>query len=88
MKNWMLISCFERDIDRPLFFNTKDEAFKAMVEDFANTTCMTVEEAMEVYNSGEHVYCEVTDNEAWCNEAWCNNRGNYDWKIFNIGGDI
>ena len=83
MKKWCLICCFEREIEHPLFFDTKEEAHKAMVEDFARTTGRTFDEAMEVYSSGENTYCEVADDE-----AWCNNRGNYDWRIFCISGEV
>lgn len=83
MKKWCLICCFEREIEHPLFFNTKEEAHKAMVEDFARTIGRTFDEAMEVYSSGENTYCEISDTD-----AWCNNHGNYDWRIFCIAGEV
>ena len=85
MKNWCLICCIEREIEHPLFFNTKEEAHKAMVEDFARTSRRTVEEAMEIYNTDcyENVNCEVNDSDAWHN--YC---GNYDWRIFYIAGEV
>ena len=83
MKKWCLVCCFEREIEHPLFFDTKKEAWDAMVKDFARTSGITIDEVMEVYNSGENTYCEVTDTD-----AWCNNRGNYDWRIFCIAGEV
>lgn len=34
MKNWMLVCCYERDIEKPMFYETYEEAYKQMRAEF------------------------------------------------------
>jgi len=78
MKNWMLVCCYERDIETPQFFDTKEEAVKAMCADVADVLGMTVDEAME-----------ARENKNGINEyAWSDRHTTGDWKIFNLIGRV
>jgi hypothetical protein len=92
MKNWMLVCCCERDIETPKFFDTKEEAVKAMCADVADVLGMPVDEVMEVRANGDI----VRDTEpgkindyAWIADdyAWCDRHVPCDWKIFNLMPD-
>lgn len=85
MKNWMLVCCYERDIEAPRFFKSKDEAVEAMCKDVADYIDFTTEEIMDARLDGVKIDNStiVGDDYAYSDRhAYC------DWKIFNIGGDI
>ena len=81
MKNWMLVCCYERDIETPKFFDTKEEAVKAMCADVADYIGFTVDEVIEARsNSGEIDNCTYIGIDY----AWSDRHANCDWKIFNL----
>lgn len=82
MKNWMLICCYERDIERPRFFETKEEAVAAMCAEVADYTGLTVEEVEEARNNG----METDNGSTYIGEdyAWSDRHACCDWKIFCI----
>lgn len=93
MKNWMLVCCCERDIETPRFFDTEEEAIKAMCADVADVLGMTTDEVMEVRANGDI----LRDTElgkfneyAWIGDdyAWSDRHVPCDWKIFNVEGRI
>ena len=85
MKNWMLVCCYERDIETPKFFNTKEEAVKAMCADVADVLGMTTDEVMEVRANKNEI-----DEYAWiCDDyAWSDRHNPGDWRIFDISGRV
>ena len=88
MKNWILVCCYERDIETPKFFDTKEEAVKAMCADVADVLGMTTDEVMEVRanKNGKNGVNEV----AWIGDdyAWSDRNVPGDWKIFNLIGRV
>ena len=85
MKNWMMVCCCERDIETPKFFNTKEEAVKAMCADVADVLGMTVDEVMEVRAKSNSI-----NEYAWIGDdyAWSDRHVPCDWKIFNLIGRV
>ena len=85
MKNWMLVCCYERDIETPQFFDTKEEAVKAMCADVGDVLGMTPDEVMEARNSknGINEYAWIGDDYAWSDRHVPG-----DWKIFNLIGRV
>lgn len=93
MKNWMLVCCYERDIETPKFFDTKEKAVRAMCADVADVLGMTIDEVMEVRANGDTFHDTEPGkfNEyAWIGDdyAWSDRHVPYAWKIFNIEGRI
>ena len=84
-KNWILICCRGRDIEKPIFFKTKDEARSKMCKEVADTVGADKSEVFESYLKGTKYndYCIVGEDYAFCdlNEP-------IDWKIYNIGVSI
>ena len=88
MKNWMLVCCYERDIETPQFFDTKEDAVKAMCADVADVLGMTVDEVMEARENkngknGINEYAWIGDDYAWSDRHVPG-----DWKIFNLIGRV
>ena len=83
MKNWMLITVAEREVEQPEFFNTHEEAFDIMCERISEIAGITKEEAVESYLSGKQIdsWTCIGENYAWSDSVGC-----YDWKIINIEG--
>ena len=79
MKNWMLVCCYERDIEEPMFYETYEEAYKQMRMELMEMMGWEegeLEEMLIEYGDecGLGVYA-----------AWAERHGNNcDWKIFNL----
>lgn len=79
MKNWMLVCCYERDIEEPQFFETYEEAYEQMRMEFLAMLGWKEEELEEMLiESGDE--CGLVKMAAWA-ERYGNN---CDWKIFNL----
>ena len=79
MKKYMLICCCERDIEEPQFFDSYEEAYEAMINDYQAMTECDEEELNEVLN------CPYDDSiESY--SAYCTNKNHddVDWKIFEV----
>ena len=85
-KNIILITCFERKIKTPLFFETHEQAHKKMCECIAKELDVPIEEIYELYqnytSTGEFEddSIGITDDSAWA-ERFGNN---IDWRIFDL----
>ena len=73
MKKFILICCCERDIEEPKIFNSYEEAYANMKNDFLQTVGLE-EDALDDDNF-------LCDMEAYCTNL---NNDNVDWKIFEI----
>ena len=85
MKNWMLVCCYERDIEAPKFFDTKEEAIRAMCADVGDVLGMTPDEVMEARENKTRI-----DDCAYVGDdfAWSDRHISGDWKIFNLIGRV
>ena len=77
-KKYCLITVFERDIEDPKFFDTKEEAFESMRDDVMETLGLTREEFDEVYHDMSED-C-ITDIYAY----GTNSEGDADWRIVEV----
>ncbi len=81
---YMLISCCERKINAPRFFDTHEEAQYKMCEQLAEALGMTAEEVKAAYESGgdfDHPDVGLTEDTAWATSL---NHENWDWQIFDL----
>lgn len=83
---FMLVGCMERDIQNPMFFDTYEQVFEKMCEQFGDVWKMTVAEVKEKF-------CDIPDDEfdpdgdgfVGHYSAFTERYGNnYDWKIFSV----
>lgn len=79
MKKYILICCCERDIEEPQFFDSYEEAYDAMINDYQQMTECDDEEINEVLN------CPY-DDSIELHSAYCTNKNHddVDWKIFEV----
>lgn len=85
MKNWMLVCCYERDIETPSFFDTEEEAVKKMCAEFGEVVGITPEEAMEMRLEGKELNGSAYIGTDY---AWADKHVPVDWKIFNLIGRV
>ena len=82
MQKWMLVSCCDREIDIPLFFDTYKEAYDAMCKDFAQIVGVDASELIDITKSE---IADMHDVGILPDAAWAEKRGSkYDWKIFDV----
>lgn len=79
MKNWMLVCCYERDIEEPRFFETYEEAYKQMRMEFLAMLDWKEEELEEMLIEYDDE-CGLVEMAAWAER----HGNNCDWKIFNL----
>lgn len=82
MKKYMLVCCVDREIIKMGTFDTEQEAFDKMREDFINIVNPDTDELMEDGTNFDDWGFDETS--AWANSP-CNGDGDdYDWKIVEV----
>ena len=79
MKKYILICCCERDIEEPQFFDSYEEAYDAMINEYQEMTECDDAELDGIIN-------DKYDTAIESHSASCSNRNHddVDWKIFEV----
>lgn len=84
-KKFALIEVVEREIDKPTFFNTHEEAYNEMLGRLATVLNVSVEELKEYDTTSDEYIDNDYDTGFTRDSAWTEKLGeNYDWRIHEV----